>query len=236
MKKLIIRAGERYGRFIVISEGIRMGKKYKYLCKCDCGNEKHVAGYALKDGTTQSCGCLHSEISKKVAERMGKGNRTHGASYSRLYSVYQSMKDRCNNPRNHAFANYGGRGIKISSAWETFEAFQEWAKKNGYQRGLTLDRADCNGDYSPENCRWVSMLVQQRNRRNNRKICINGKEYTLSEIATPGLSANILRSRLKRGLSINEALSLPYRYRKNNLADMECSHSDAENLAKEAIA
>jgi len=101
---------------------------------------------------------------------MGKANKTHGDSYTALYSVYQNIKDRCNNPRNHAYKNYGGRGISVCEAWNTFEVFKKWALENGYKKGLSIDRIDNDGNYCPKNCRWATMKEQQNNRRNNRKV------------------------------------------------------------------
>lgn len=98
----------------------------------------------------------------------------HGESYSHLYAVWKSMRQRCNNPRHHAYHNYGGRGIKVCDEWQTYEVFRDWAMSSGYvpnsPRGqYTLDRIDNDGDYCPANCRWVDMKTQANNRRDYKR-------------------------------------------------------------------
>lgn len=92
------------------------------------------------------------------------------------------MKDRCYNPKDKRYKNYGGRGIKICDEWlHSFESFYEWSLKNGYQDGLTIDRIDVNGNYEPNNCRWATWDVQCNNRTNNVYIEYNGEIKTLKQ-------------------------------------------------------
>lgn len=110
-------------------------------------------------------------------------NYKHGGKGTRLFHTWVDMRQRCSNPHNHAYKNYGGRGIKVCSEWESFRAFQSWALSNGYKEELTIDRIDVNGNYCPENCRWVNAIVQGLNRRNNRHITYKGQTKTLKEWA-----------------------------------------------------
>lgn len=163
--KLCNLTGQRFGRLVVVrrsDRGYRGGTIWE--CRCDCGAVTHVYANHLKSGVTQSCGCLARELSISSKQR-------HCETGSRLYRVWACMKTRCYTPSNTSYERYGGRGIGVCDEWRnSYEAFRDWAYANGYnpeaKRGeCTIDRIDVNGDYSPDNCRWVSNSVQQRNKR-----------------------------------------------------------------------
>lgn len=171
--------GKKYNRLTVIAraENTANGKR-RWICKCDCGRikEKAVTGFDLISGKVKSCGCLYKESNKNI-------NKKHGLSGKRLHRIWCSMKQRCTNTQSAGFKNYGGAGITICNEWLDFQAFYDWATANGYADNLTIDRIDNNGNYCPDNCRWVDMKKQQNNRRNNRKVEYRGCEYTISELA-----------------------------------------------------
>lgn len=117
-----------------------------------------------------------------MKENMKKVATKHSLSRSRIYRIYTNMVVRCTNSNDIEYKNYGGRGIRICDEWvDDFMAFNDWSMANGYKKNLTIDRIDNNGNYEPSNCRWVDMKTQQRNRRSNRLITINGVERTLIE-------------------------------------------------------
>lgn len=128
-------------------------KKY-YILRCDCGNIKSIRKDLWESGNTKACGCLY--------ETHGQAKGEH----SRIYEIYYGMKKRCFNVKNKAYKNYGGRGITICNEWlgaNGFVNFYKWAISNGYRDNLTIDRIDVNGDYKPNNCRWVTMEIQHKN-------------------------------------------------------------------------
>lgn len=132
--------------------------------------------------------------------------RHHGLSRSRIYGVWNGMKDRCCNPKSRDRKNYGGRGIRLSEEWETFENF--FADMGStYRKGFTIERIDVNGDYSKENCTWVTPMAQQANKRTNLVLRYLGQNYHLAELCRlTGLSKSKLRSRLAKGMTAEMAV------------------------------
>lgn len=142
---------------------------YSCLCK-NCGRVFTTRSAALMCGDIYSCGCMRNERatagSVKVITKHGETTH-HG--FTRLYRIWQAMKRRCDYEKNSNFKYYGGRGIAVCDEWQhDFASFRDWALSNGYKEDLSIDRIDVNGNYCPENCRWVSMAEQQRNKRNNK--------------------------------------------------------------------
>lgn len=122
---------------------------------------------------------------------------------TRLFRIWRGIIQRCNNPNNKAYKHYGGRGIKVCPVWlGSFKAFYNWAIFNGYQESLTIDRKDNDGNYEPNNCRWVTRKEQANNTRATTFIEINGITKSISEWSRlSGVSKSGLRNRLKKGLS-----------------------------------
>lgn len=136
--------------------------------------------------------------------------KLHGGAKTKLYRVWCAMKKRCNCPQDPAYSYYGGKGVKVCSEWENdFSAFREWAYKNGYKDGLSIDRIDVNGNYEPSNCRWVTMKTQANNQTNTLKIEYRGTVKTLHEWADIlGIKAPTLYYRIyKLGWSIERAFT-----------------------------
>lgn len=174
-----MKIGEKYNHLTCISEVIKKDKYYNkyYLFKCDCGNEKIICGKSVINGKTTSCGCYL----KQLMSIIGKKSRKHGYGGKRLFHIYETMKQRCNKPKAINYYMYGGRGIKVCKEWENNpSSFIKWALENGYADNLTIDRIDSNGNYEPQNCRWVTHKEQANNRRINVFIDDNGNKITIT--------------------------------------------------------
>ena len=194
--------GRRYGSLTVIKLAVdETGKKKKWLCKCDCGEECIVAGSNLQSGHTLHCSKCGNAIS---AEKKKK----HGISHTKLYYVWQAMINRCERPGVFGYGDYGGRGITVCEEWHDPEKFFEWARNSGYKEGLQIDRIDVNGNYCPDNCRWITQLKNANNKRNNKIIEHNGEKKTLAEWARfYGVDYKNLSRNIRRGHSFEYALN-----------------------------
>lgn len=184
--------GRKFGRLTVISRAENSkAEQSRWLCRCEYSNEKIVFASALKRGATKSCGCLNNE-------RRGRSSITHGLRSTKLYAVWNAMKVRCHTSSDKAYKHYGARGIKVCDEWRNdFLTFYKWAMANGYKEGLTIDRKNNDGNYSPSNCRWADRFVQGRNKRNNRHITYGGKTQILSAWARElGIGVGALHCRL----------------------------------------
>jgi hypothetical protein len=158
--------GKRFGRWTVLAIHPKRDRRWAvlWLCRCDCGAEHIVRGSSLHTGYSTSCGCIRREKLKKLLTK-------HGMSEARVYGVWEAMVQRCTNPNNADYDNYGGRGITVCEDWRSFENF--FADMGEPPPGLTLDRIDNNGNYEPGNCRWTSYSVQLKNRRKVTKLSTN---------------------------------------------------------------
>lgn len=120
-----------------------------------------------------------------------------------LHWRWSAMKQRCYNPNNKKFPRYGGRGIKVCDDWLSFESFEKWSLENGYQKDLSLDRINTDGNYEPRNCRWVDQKTQQNNRNNNRKLIHRGEVLTIDELSKEtGLHKETIAYRIENDISI----------------------------------
>ncbi|MCM0758077.1 hypothetical protein M7775_05735 [Sporomusa sphaeroides DSM 2875] len=201
--------GKIFGRLTVIELSPKKSKKRYWVCKCNCGNITTVSTDKLNSGHTKSCGCLATETTILNNKKYPRdGNPIHHMSGHPLDGVLKAMKQRCYNPNNPRYSDYGGRGITICDEWlKNRKSFFEWAFKTGYKPGLSIDRADNNKGYFPDNCKWVPMLTQNRNTRKNLIITINGVSKPLSEwVEESDFNYGCVLARLRRGWKPEEAL------------------------------
>lgn len=159
MGKLIDLTGQRFGRLIVVKQMPAVKRRAQWLCVCDCGAEKIVPAGHLMYGHTKSCGCLRKDQMRESASTLD------GHCGEKLHGVWNAMKQRCQNPRSRDYKFYGLRGIRVCDAWQNYLTFRTWALANGYAEGLTIDRIDPDGNYEADNCRWITIQEQQKNRR-----------------------------------------------------------------------
>lgn len=207
-KNYIDYTGNKFGKWTVISKTYQKdvnGKNRLYCqCRCECGIEKEVRLDGLLKGLTKNC-IKCKEMPKK-----------HGDYKTRLYNILLGMRARCYNIHNPEYKNYGGRGIKICDEWQNYLDFKKWALNNGYSDNLTIERIDVNGNYCPENCKWIPRSEQLKN--TTKTIYITDKGETLCAMdwcKKIGISNNVLIKRYRSGMPIELVLSTKRYYGKS---------------------
>lgn len=206
---------EKYGRLEVISEPflkvVWKHKKASFVkCRCDCGIEKEYRLCSIKNSNTKSCGCLTRELNKTKFTK-------HNLRYHPLYHTWESIKARCYNKNHKEYKNYGSRGIVICHEWKNnFKSFYDWAILNGWQKGLTIDRINNDGNYEPDNCRFTTQKIQANNRRSNKLLTIFNETKTMkqwSEDFRCKVKYNTIFKRLSLGYTPEQAITFECRKR-----------------------
>lgn len=207
--------GMRLGRITVLEyAGTDKFQMATWKCRCDCGKVWNCRSTSLrykpKSGEPKSCGCVRSARFK-----------THGLSseYPESMQAFGNMLNRCNNPKSKHYRYYGGRGIRVCDRWNGRDKFPQFVEDMGERpKGLTLDRIDCDGDYSPENCRWATPKTQRLNRSSEASgvgaidwITFRGETLCRRDMAAKhGINEGTLKSRIhEMGWSLERALTTP---------------------------
>ena len=147
--------GQRFGYLTVLDRADNNAhNQTRWRCRCDCGRETIVVAAKLRNGHTTSCGCMGLRHATEAKIRHGDALFKNK---SRLYTIWEAMKRRCYNPNCRPYKYYGGKGVKVCDEWLEYPGFKSWAIANGYTDSLSIDRLDSNGDYTPENCQWITM-------------------------------------------------------------------------------
>lgn len=182
--------GKKFNKLLVIKEvGVKVEygtKRTFWLCQCDCGNMIEISRHNLTSSNKKSCGCLKTEKSSNWGKlsisnirQLGSDALTkHGLRNSRLYNIWFGIKRRCFDFNNKDFKSYGGRGITMCDEWKNdVKCFYDWAIKNGYLETLTIDRIDNDGNYEPNNCRWITKSENSKKRHIDRRIKNGSKRH-----------------------------------------------------------
>ena len=202
--------GKRFGRLVVIEHIGRIankrGRAHFWRCICDCGQEKVLCGADLRIGDTTSCGCLDKE---NRARRAGSRTRTHGKTKTPEHYVWDSMIQRCRNPKRKDYSRYGAIGITVCDRWSSFSAFLEDMGPRP-SPNHSIERNDYSKPYEPSNCRWATRVEQARNTSANVRVTIDGTTKCLTEwCEVLGMRFGTVQSRRARGWTTEAALTTP---------------------------
>jgi hypothetical protein len=206
MAKVKNLVGQKFGKLIVLYLDHTDERGAWWACQCDCENTTIVVAGNLKSGNTTCC----NECAKNKLIERNKANATHGETNTRLYRIWRHMRERCQKDYSSAKKWYKDRGIVVWDEWEKYENFRDWALNNGYDEDLSIDRIDNNGNYCPENCRWVDDITQANNTSTNTFITINGIIKTAKNWERiSGIESHTLLYRLKHLWPENHLLDKP---------------------------
>jgi hypothetical protein len=193
--------GQKFGRLTVLE--LALAKPIKWLCVCECGKQKAARPSNLKKGLTRSCGCLRTETTVARSTLHGFAKR---GQIKTTWRIWVNIQPRCEDPENHAYAYYGGRGIRLCDRWKVFENFlEDMGERPGSK--YSLDRINNDGNYELANCRWATRSEQMRNSRQARIIEYRGRKMSMAEAAEiSAVSYGALQARLDRGWPPEKAI------------------------------
>lgn len=202
--KFIDITGKKFNNLQVVSFCEYKRGKSLWNCICECGKATIVEGYSLRSGTIKSCGCLARAKTKLLMT-------THGDTASKEHIAWKSMINRTNNPKCERYENYGGRGITVCERWRVYKNFlQDMGRAPSKEH--SIDRIDVNGNYEPNNCRWVDRQTQSRNRTSNNIQEYNGERLPLITLSEKyNVPYDLLYLRIRRGWDIGKAINTPKR-------------------------
>ena len=196
--------GKTFGRLTVLRMAQKTALHRRWVCKCACGKEHTVLGTKLRSGESKSCGCGKAELLS--ASSLKHGHATRGVTAT--YRTWSGMISRCTNPVMSNYKNYGGRGITVCDRWRSFENF--CADMGERPDGMSIERLDGNKGYEPDNCVWATKAIQSRNRRNSRKLEMDGVTKNITDWAKEyGIAYSVVHYRLSRGMTLKAALTTP---------------------------
>lgn len=199
--------GETFHRWNVIAYAGRAPNRDFWVCRCECGTVSTVVGNALRCGRTKSCVCCRAE---QQHTRTVHGMTRRFTKMPPEYNSWRGMIQRCTNPKHQAYSDYGGRGITICDSWMSFMNFYNDVGRRPTELH-TISRIDNNGPYSPTNCRWELFSQQARNRRSNVLVTYQNETLCLCDMASKfGIKYSRLRSRLRNGMAIQQAIETPF--------------------------
>lgn len=178
--KHVLKPNDVFGRLTVLKEVERRGHHRQWQCQCECGTIKVIGQDNLIAGKTRSCGCLALEVSAAKIKEFAQV--THGLSRTPIYIVHQHVMNRCYDPKNPIYKDYGGRGITVYKPWHDVAKFAKDLGQPPFE-GAELDRIDNNQGYYPENVRWTTRKIQMRNQRRTIQVTYKGETRPLREWA-----------------------------------------------------
>jgi hypothetical protein len=220
--KLIVKAGDRYGRLVIDKEISKIiypsgQTSRKFTCICDCGNVISTRLHSLRSGYTKSCGCIQKtkkNLDKILIKNKQKEQYKERVQKAKIlkkeYKAYHAAKSRCTHESRKDFKHYGGRGIKFN-----FKSFEEFIDCIGVKPSPkhTLDRIHTDGNYEKGNVRWATQKQQVLNQRRNRFLTFNNETLTVKEWSEKtGIKRQAIHARIdRRGWSVEKALTTPVR-------------------------
>lgn len=206
---LVRMEGRRFGALAVVRRAPAGKKAALWICQCDCGQQVTLRGDRLRQGRNKTCAKNGHSWRQHLTSGMTK-------LHPHEYRTWSHMRDRCINKKNDRYTSYGGRGITICKAWDSFEQFfRDMGAKP--TREHTIERNNVNGNYEPANCRWATRKEQGRNLQRSIYVEYEGQRMLLMDVVSKlGLNRSVVTGRLKMGWSLTDALSIPVRPKKPN--------------------